>query len=118
MSFSFTYHQPNPNTRARLGKITTPHGVIETPAFIFCATKAAIKGLTPQQMREAGTQIILSNTYHLMLQPGSEIVAHHGGLHKFTGWDGPMLTDSGGFQAFSLSDNSKPDENGIMFKYN
>ena len=110
MSFSFTYHQPNPNTRARLGKITTPHGVIETPAFIFCATKAAIKGLTPQQMREAGTQIILSNTYHLMLQPGSEIVAHHGGLHKFTGWDGPMLTDSGGFQIFSLGNGSVAQE--------
>ena len=110
MTFSFTYHQPNPNSRARLGKITTPHGVIETPAFIFCATKAAIKGLTPAQMKEAGTQIILSNTYHLMLQPGSDVVAHHGGLHKFMGWDGPMLTDSGGFQIFSLGNGSVAQE--------
>lgn len=110
MSFSFEYIRPNPNSRARLGKITTPHGVIETPAFIFCATKAAIKGLSPVQMREAGTQIILSNTYHLMLQPGSEIVAQHGGLHKFMGWDGPMLTDSGGFQIFSLGHGSVAQE--------
>lgn len=110
MTFRFTYNKPNPASRARLGKIETPHGIIETPAFIFCATKAAIKGLTPEQMREAGTQIILSNTYHLMLQPGSEIVAHHGGLQKFTGWNGPMLTDSGGFQIFSLGNGSVAQE--------
>jgi queuine tRNA-ribosyltransferase len=110
MSFSFEYHRPKKNSRARFGKITTPHGVIETPAFIFCATKAAIKGLTPEQMREAGTQIILSNTYHLMLQPGADVVASQGGLQKFTGWNGPMLTDSGGFQIFSLGHGSVAQE--------
>ncbi len=106
MTFSFTYHKPSPHSRARLGKITTPHGTVDTPAFIFCATKAAIKAVTPQQMREAETQFILSNTYHLMLQPGPEVVAKAGGLHKFMGWDGPMLTDSGGFQIFSLGHGS------------
>lgn len=105
-SFSFTY-TPIPHAkRARLGVIETPHGVIQTPAFIFCATKAAIKGVTPAMMKEAGTQIILSNTYHLYLQPGAEIVDEAGGLHSFMGWRGPMLTDSGGFQIFSLGHGS------------
>lgn len=104
--FQFTYDTPDPTHRGRLGKIITPHGVIHTPAFIFCATKAAIKALTPDLMRQAGTQIILSNTYHLMLQPGSETVAKLGGLQKMTGWNGPMLTDSGGFQIFSLGHGS------------
>ena len=89
--------------RARLGTLTTPHGQVQTPAFIFCATKAAMKATTIPQVRAADTQFILSNTYHLMLQPGPEVVADHGGLHKFTGWNGPMLTDSGGFQVFSLA---------------
>lgn len=110
MSFSFEYIRPHPSSQARLGRITTPHGIIETPAFIFCATKAAIKGLSPAQMQEAGTQVILSNTYHLMLQPGSETIALHGGLHKFMGWNGPMLTDSGGFQIFSLGHGSVAQE--------
>ena len=95
---------------ARRGVLSTPHGSIETPAFIFCGTKAAIKGLTPAQMRDAGTQIILSNTYHLMIQPGADRVARFGGLHRFTGWDGPMLTDSGGFQIFSMGHGSVADE--------
>jgi queuine tRNA-ribosyltransferase len=110
MSFSFEFIKPLQNSRARLGKITTPHGVIETPAFIFCATKAAIKGLTPLQMKEAGTQVILSNTYHLMLQPGSGLIQEMGGLHKFMNWDGPTLTDSGGFQIFSLGHGSVAQE--------
>lgn len=87
---------------ARCGRIVTPHGVIETPAFIFCATKGAMKSVTMQQMREAGAEIVLSNTYHLFLQPGPELVAQHGGLHGFMNWDRPILTDSGGFQIFSL----------------
>lgn len=107
--FSFEYEHKNPG-RARLGKLTTPHGVIETPAFIFCATKASIKGVTPAQMWEAGTQIILSNTYHLFLQPGADNVAAAGGLHTFMGWRGPMLTDSGGFQIFSLGHGSVSSE--------
>lgn len=110
MTFSFTYTCPSPHSRARLGIIQTPHGVVETPAFIFCATKAAIKAVTPHQMKEAGTQFILSNTYHLMLQPGSELIAQAGGLHQFMGWNGPILTDSGGFQIFSLGHGSVAEE--------
>jgi queuine tRNA-ribosyltransferase len=107
--FKFTYTQTTIGL-ARLGRLETPHGTVETPAFIFCATKAAIKSVSIEQMREAGTQIILSNTYHLMLQPGADVVAHHGGLQKFTGWRGPMLTDSGGFQIFSLGHGSIANE--------
>jgi queuine tRNA-ribosyltransferase len=105
-NFSFTYRYPSQESRARLGRLQTPHGIVETPAFIFCATKAAIKAVTPDQMRQCGTQFILSNTYHLMLQPGPDIVAKTGGLHRFMGWNGPMLTDSGGFQIFSLGHGS------------
>jgi queuine tRNA-ribosyltransferase len=105
-AFAFTTQYPIVGSRARLGKLQTPHGTIETPAFIFCATKAAIKGLTVDQMHACDTQIILSNTYHLMLQPGAEIISKIGGLHKFMGWNGPMLTDSGGFQIFSLGHGS------------
>ncbi len=98
------------NNNARLGIISTPHGNIETPAFIFCATKAALKSLTTHDARKNNSQIILSNTYHLMLQPGSNLIARHGGLHKFIGWKGPMLTDSGGFQIFSLGYGSVANE--------
>ena len=98
------------NSKARTGTITTPHGKIDTPAFIFCATKGALKSFTTSSAKENNTQIILSNTYHLMLQPGSELIANHGGLHKFLNWDGPMLTDSGGFQIFSLGYGSVADE--------
>ena len=94
----------------RLGRLITPHGVVETPAFIFCATKAAMKAVSPLQMRQADTQIILSNTYHLMLQPGGDVVKNLGGLQKMTGWNGPMLTDSGGFQIFSLGHGSVASE--------
>lgn len=117
MSAKFHFHIEHRTTglpdwpgRARLGRLITPHGAIDTPAFIFCATKAAIKGLTPEQVREAGTQIILGNTYHLMLQPGAERVAALGGLHRMMGWNGPMLTDSGGFQIFSLGHGSVAEE--------
>ncbi len=108
--FNFEICFKAPSSKARLGRLTTPHGVVETPAFIFCATKAAIKGATPQDMKREKTQIILSNTYHLMLQPGSDVVAKMGGLHTFMGWDGPMLTDSGGFQIFSLGHGSVAEE--------
>jgi queuine tRNA-ribosyltransferase len=110
MPFAFDITHKDPNSRARIGRLTTPHGTIETPNFIFCGTKASIKGLSPQQMRDAGTDIILSNTYHLMLSPGADLVAEMGGLHKFMGWDGPMFTDSGGFQIFSLGHGSVADE--------
>ena len=109
-NFSWKVKSFSKNTKARTGTITTPHGNINTPAFIFCATKGAIKSFTTTEAKENNTQIILSNTYHLMLQPGSELIASHGGLHKFINWDGPMLTDSGGFQIFSLGHGSVADE--------
>ena len=87
---------------ARRGRLKTPHGTVETPAFIFCATKGAVKGISAEQLRACGTQIALANTYHLHLQPGEETVAALGGLHSMMGWPGPLLTDSGGFQIFSL----------------
>jgi queuine tRNA-ribosyltransferase len=96
--------------RARTGVLKTPHGEIKTPAFIFCGTKAGVKGVSPRQLAETGTQIILSNTYHLFTYPGADCVRARGGLHKFTGWHGPMLTDSGGFQIFSLGHGSVADE--------
>ena len=108
--FNFEITKESPSSKARLGRLTTPHGIVETPAFIFCATKAAIKGATPDDMWREKTQIILSNTYHLMLQPGAELVAKMGGLHKFMGCNGPMLTDSGGFQIFSLGHGSVAEE--------
>lgn len=104
--FSFEILKTSATSQARLGTIHTPHGVIQTPSFIFCATKAAMKGVSAQQVKDCGTQIILSNTYHLMLQPGADLVEKMGGLHTFMGWQGPMLTDSGGFQIFSLGHGS------------
>lgn len=101
-NFDFKLTAKDSNSKARCGLLQTPHGAIETPNFIFCGTKAAIKGVTTEQAKEAGVDIILSNTYHLLIQPGPDIVAAHGGLHKMMNWDGPMLTDSGGFQIFSL----------------
>ena len=108
--FSWRIKKYSTNSRARTGIISTPHGKIDTPAFIFCATKGALKSFTTKEAKENNTQIILSNTYHLMLQPGSEVIANHGGLHKFINWNGPMLTDSGGFQIFSLGYGSVADE--------
>lgn len=108
--FAFEIEAADPASRARVGRLTTPHGAIETPNFIFCGTKASVKGVTPAQLREARTDIILSNTYHLMIQPGADVVAKMGGLHRFMGWDGPMLTDSGGFQIFSMGHGSVADE--------
>ncbi len=107
--FNFDVLKNGPGA-SRLGLLQTPHGTVETPAFIFCATRAAMKSLTVDQLRTANTQIILSNTYHLMLQPGAESVQEQGGLQKFTGWRGPMLTDSGGFQIFSLGSGNVADE--------
>ena len=108
--FSFDITFQSQSSKARLGLLNTPHGSVETPAFIFCATKAAIKGLSPHQMKAANTQFILSNTYHLMLSPGSKLIQKMGGIHKFMGWDGPILTDSGGFQVFSLGHGSVASE--------
>jgi len=109
-NFSFDVTHKASNSGARIGKLTTPHGTIETPNYIFCGTKASIKNLSPTQMIEAQTDIILANTYHLMIQPGAELVQKMGGLHKFMNWNGPMLTDSGGFQVFSMGPGSCADE--------
>lgn len=109
-NFGFEVTHNDPVSGARTGKLTTPHGVIETPNYIFCGTKASVKNLSPYQMREAKTDIILANTYHLMIQPGADLIEKMGGLHKFTGWNGPMLTDSGGFQVFSMGNGSCADE--------
>lgn len=109
-NFAFEITHRDPNSRARLGSLKTPHGTINTPNFIFCGTKATVKGVTIPQLKEMKTDIILSNTYHLMLQPGADLVEKMGGLHKFMNWNGPMLTDSGGFQIFSLGHGSVADE--------
>jgi queuine tRNA-ribosyltransferase len=103
-------------TAARRGTLTTSHGVIETPIFMPVGTHAAMKAMTPVQVRESGAQIILANTYHLHLRPGESLVEKAGGLHKFMGWDGPILTDSGGFQVFSLP-NKRITEEGAFFKH-
>ncbi|MDR1907054.1 MAG: tRNA guanosine(34) transglycosylase Tgt [Puniceicoccales bacterium] len=100
--FKFAITHRDALSRARCGLLTTPHGTLATPAFIFCATKGAMKSVTTRQMEEAGAEIILSNTYHLFLQPGPDRIAALGGLHKMLHWNYPMLTDSGGFQIFSL----------------
>jgi queuine tRNA-ribosyltransferase len=107
---SFTIHHKDSKSKARLGTLTTPHGSIETPNYIFCGTKASVKTMSPADLKTAKTDIILANTYHLMLQPGADLIEAQGGIHKFMGWDGPMLTDSGGFQVFSLGEGTMADE--------
>lgn len=102
---------------ARLGKLYTPHGVIETPIFMPVGTQATVKTLSPEELKEMNTQIILSNTYHLWLQPGDDIIKEAGGLHKFMRWDGPILTDSGGFQVFSLSKLRRITDEGVEFRH-
>ena len=102
-------------TGARRGRITTPHGVIETPVFMPVGTQATVKAMKPESVKDTGAQIILANTYHLFLRPGSEIIREAGGLHKFMNWDKPILTDSGGFQVFSLCHMRKITEEGAMF---
>jgi len=101
---------------ARSGEFTTPHGVLETPVFAPVGTQATVKSITPAQLEELGATLVLSNTYHLFLRPGDELVAQMGGLHQFMQWHKPMLTDSGGFQVFSLSDTRKIDPDGVTFK--
>ncbi len=104
------------STRARLGRLTLPHGGVETPQFMPVGTNATVKALDPDDIREVGATIILSNTYHLYLRPGHERIARLGGLHRFMAWDGPILTDSGGFQVVSLGELRKIDEDGVTFQ--
>jgi len=103
-------------TGARLGKIHTPHGSFDTPAFMPVGTQASVKGMSPDELKEINAGIILSNTYHLYLRPGHKLIEKAGGLHKFMSWDRPILTDSGGFQVFSLAENRKITEEGVTFK--
>ena len=107
-------HQDS-HSRGRRGLLTTAHGTIETPAFMPVGTAGAVKGITPQQLKETGTGIILANTYHLLLRPGVETIEKLGGLHKFMAWDRPILTDSGGYQVFSLSPLTRVDDDGVEF---
>lgn len=100
----------------RTGRLTLPHGVVETPAFMPVGTYGSVKGLTPRQLRGAGVQMVLANAYHLALRPGAQRIADLGGIQRFMGWNGPVLTDSGGFQVFSLAGNVKVDEEGAVFR--
>src|SRR6266481_4152335 len=102
--------------RARAGRLTTAHGVIDTPVFMPVGTQATVKGLTPDQLKSAGAQIILGNTYHLALRPGDELIGQFGGLHRFMAWDRPILTDSGGFQLYSLALSRKIDDGAAVFQ--
>ncbi len=102
--------------RARTGSITLPHGVVRTPAFMPVGTAGTVKGVWPQQVRDSGADILLGNTYHLCQRPGAELIASFGGLHRFMGWDGPILTDSGGYQVFSLAELNKITADGVTFR--
>src|SRR5437762_10523082 len=101
---------------ARRGIMTTAHGEVETPAFMPVGTQGAVKGVTHRDLDDAGTQILLSNTYHLYLRPGDDLIARRGGLHRFIGWSKPILTDSGGYQLFSLAARCRIDEQGAHFR--
>jgi queuine tRNA-ribosyltransferase len=101
---------------ARRGRLHTSHGTVETPAFMPCASAGAVKALSPQEVRQAGVELILCNTYHLYLRPGHDLIQALGGLRAFTGWDGPILTDSGGFQVFSMAPLRKITEDGVLFQ--
>ena len=115
MQFSFEVLKTDP-TGARLGRLTTPHGVIDTPTFMPVGTAGTVKALTQQALGELGVQILLGNTYHLYLRPGHETIRQLGGLHRFMSWPGSILTDSGGFQVFSLSDLRKITDEGVVFR--
>ncbi len=112
----FTVVESSHDSRARCGRLTTNHGVVQTPTFMPVATQGTVKGVTPAQLSEVGAQIILSNTYHLALRPGADVIRELGGLHRFIGWTGPILTDSGGYQIFSLAPLRKLSDRGVEFR--
>ncbi len=116
MAEQFSFRLKRTQGKARLGELSTPHGVVITPAFMPVATQATVKTLTPEEITGTGAEIILSNAYHLYLRPGVEAVDRLGGLHRFMSWTGPILTDSGGFQAFSMGSLKRVDEEGISFR--
>lgn len=115
-NFNFHFELVRKNNNARAGVFHTPHGQIPTPVFAPVGTQATVKAVTPAQLKEIGVTLVLANTYHLYLRPGADLVAEMGGLHQFMQWDGPILTDSGGFQVFSLAGMRKIDEDGVTFK--
>jgi queuine tRNA-ribosyltransferase len=116
MTDAFSFRLLATDGQARLGEILTPHGMVRTPAFMPVGTQATVKGLTPDEVRKTGADIVLANTYHLMLRPGAERIAALGGLHKFMNWSHPILTDSGGFQVMSLSGLRKVEEQAVTFR--
>lgn len=116
MAIKFELLKESTECKARLGILETPHGKIETPIFMPVGTRATVKTMTPDEVKDLGAQIILGNTYHLHLRPGEDLVEKAGGLHKFMNWNGPILTDSGGFQVFSLGDRRKITEEGVEFR--
>ncbi len=116
MTATFGFRVAARDGRARLGGMMTPHGLVQTPAFMPVGTQGAVKAMLPRDLIEVGAEMILANTYHLYLRPGDERIARHGGLHRFIGWDRPILTDSGGYQAFSLGERRTIDERGITFQ--
>ena len=113
--FSFSVTAGGPGNTARTGLMSTPHGQVQTPAFMTVATYGAVRGVTPEELAALGAEILLANTYHLHERPGEGVIRELGGLHGFTGWRGPWLTDSGGYQVTSLSDRMRLDEDGITF---
>jgi queuine tRNA-ribosyltransferase len=116
MTFEFELIAADPQTGARAGRFHTPHGILNTPIFAPVGTAATVKAMRPADLRQMGAQLVLSNTYHLYLRPGDELIRDLGGLHRFMGWDGPILTDSGGFQVFSLAETRQIDDDGVTFK--
>src|SRR6266404_6031577 len=114
MAFRFELLQTD--GAARAGRLHTAHGNVETPVFMAVGTQATVKGLTPQQLEDAGVQVVLGNTYHLALRPGDALIAELGGLHRFMGWSRPILTDSGGFQVFSLGANLRISDAAAVFR--
>ncbi|MBU0686698.1 MAG: tRNA guanosine(34) transglycosylase Tgt [Candidatus Margulisbacteria bacterium] len=116
MSISFQIKHKSKKSKARTGKLITPHGEIDTPAFMPVGTQGSVKTVTPQMLNEIGAQIILCNAYHIYIRPGSDLVKEAGGIHKFIRWDKPILTDSGGFQVYSLADIRKITDEGVEFK--
>ncbi|GAW92706.1 tRNA guanosine(34) transglycosylase Tgt [Calderihabitans maritimus] len=116
MTIAFEVIKECKDTRARVGRLYTPHGVVDTPVFMPVGTQATVKAMSPEELEEIGAQIILSNTYHLYLRPGAEIIKEAGGLHRFMHWNHPILTDSGGFQVFSLADLRQINDEGVTFR--
>ncbi|HEY6200951.1 MAG TPA: tRNA guanosine(34) transglycosylase Tgt [Candidatus Binatia bacterium] len=116
MAFGFSVIKKESSSNARLGRLVTPHGEVETPAFMAVGTAATVKAVTPRDLEDAGCRIVLGNTYHLYLRPGVDVIEKLGGLHRFMGWNGPILTDSGGFQVFSLGALRKISEEGVEFQ--